>query len=251
LEKLKNITKKSLFLEMSVKELSSLKTNNHGMYDITNLSNTNTEYICTQSKCKEFDKNISFTDIYVLKEINMCVLNSNYGSIKILQFDEFCNYEVIYDCSYSSHLIEISSLKSQYDNKEDLRNLFLLDESMRFIDKYEFLACFLIDREELLIKNTNRNISLNEMVSDSISNKFIILFYNFGIIILDVQIDNMTNFSQLSFYQQISFENKSNKIKPKSFNIIEDSVILLQTEKDCIKLRFAKNKFILDLEASK
>jgi hypothetical protein len=201
--------------------------------------NSSCNFIMTNKKVFKID-NILFTSIKIIQDLKMLLLFSNYGFLKFYNLDENLNLEEFYDSCYSSHLLEISNLKKEYENSEDLVKIFKEDDELNFLESYEFIDCF-------TFKNYTSKLNTNSEYKDSLldyQEDYIFLILNFGIIIFKLTTDTFTSSNMIKFYQQLSFESKLEAKIYKSSNIIEESVFI-KFENFNHSLKFENDKFLL------
>lgn len=237
-------SKKYLFGECSKNFIQKGIDNDHDfMIKIDSLlekTDTNYIYDLNIKKVLKID-NALFTNLKIIQELQMVLLFSNYGFFKIFNLDENLNLEEIYDSCYSSHLLEISNLKKEYENSEDLIKIFKEDDEKKFLECYEFIDCF-----NFKTYNSKLNIKLEQFSSTtSIEYKedYIFFILNFGIIVFKLTKDNYTSNNMIKFYQQLSFESRLEISSYKNSNIIQDKVFV-NFENLNYSIKYEKDKFL-------
>lgn len=187
-------------------------------------SSDNSYYNLTQTKNFQLE-NILLTDIKVLSTLNIIILNSKYGILKLYTFDSYLNFKEFYEFSYSSHLVEISKLKNDYENRDDLVKIFNLDNELDFLEGYIFFDSIVFTKPT---------------ITDNFKETFIILIFNFGVIINRLISDVYTSFRRINFFQQLSFHNKQNTYK---YSLNKEGLLLIKFEVEEYKLKFDNDKF--------
>jgi hypothetical protein len=141
--------------------------------------------VLCQNNIQEIDKRLLICSIHLIPNTCKFILFSDYGVIRIYEHDSYCNTELLYEFTYSSHLCEVSTLRNSYDNIDDLIKLFEIDITKKVLDRYTFLACIEID---------SRNES-----------KYLVLVLNYGVVIFETLLDPFTGLKCFKYHQQIGF----------------------------------------------
>jgi hypothetical protein len=173
------------------------------------------------------------TELKLSQNPNMIYFFSKYGNIKIFLIATDLTLDKLYEYNMSSHLVEISKLKSEYINKDDMLRIFQQDQDMKFLNTYILHEIFRFQPRE--ISNTCQ-------LQFSFSFKYYILILNFGLIIFKFSLDELTSICSIKFHQQITFGKLCDNFK---FIKYQDNEIHIKFESQIFKLHFEKRKFSL------
>ena len=132
-KKLKNIiyiihlefdyTKVIDFLMINENYILLLNINNES--NLLQLNKINLKSDNNNSTCLFESKN-AYNNLYYIKELNLLLINSNYGEISIYDIDSNCNIEYINGFNYGFSSSEIIKIKNTL-NEKDFSKLFLYD----------------------------------------------------------------------------------------------------------------------------
>jgi hypothetical protein len=180
-----------------------------------------------EKNINEIDKKLLIENLFLIPNSDKIILFSAYGNIQIYEYDFDLNLQLVYEFCYSSHLCQVSLLRNEYDNREDLIKLFELDIENKVFDRYILHNCFIIE---------NYNYDEYEV-------SFIALVLNYGIVFFESLIDKFTLLSKFKYSQQISFNERVDSFTHFKLGI---NNYLLKCNEKCFTLKQdSSEKFVL------